>query len=146
MVSSPLPMPPAWCRSSLLAALCVLGLLGCGSGSQADVEKPRDLIASDSMKLLMKELIIASEGVKLTWQDTTAAFRDTLTAQAYHGIMAHYGVDKERFLRSYNYYTARPVALDSIYFKLLEDLSEDKATLGEPAFEQQAEEDDASAS
>ena len=111
-------------RLFLLSLLLTFALAAC---SGEDV--PPDVLSVREMVPVMKDMQIAYAGVDVTVQkpDQRQAKYDEMNRL----VLDKYGIEKDRFFSSYQYYQERPVLMDSSYMKIIEELSTEIVPLQE---------------
>ena len=87
--------------------------------------RPTYVIAKDTMVQILAEvhLLESSIGIRIFEEKKIVYTRNIVKSKIYK----KYGVSKERFFKSYNYYTQRPAVIDSIYIDVISEISKKEA-------------------
>lgn len=112
-------------KKRLMVALCFL-LIGINSCKEEPKEKiPTNLISTDTMVLIITDfhLIESSLGIRIFEDKKMMNTRNILKSKIYKD----YGVTKENFFESYNYYTQKNEIIDSIYANVLTEITKRQA-------------------
>ena len=108
--------------------LCVILLLfaSCkGKVEEPAFARPNDLMGRDTMVLLLTEmhLLESSLGIRIFEEKKIINTRNTVKDKIYKD----YGVSKERFMSSYNYYVQKSTTIDSIFTDVISEISKRQA-------------------
>ena len=92
---------------------------------QAELSKPKDLMGRDTMVILLTEmhLLESSLGIRIFEDKKIINTRNTIKDKIYKD----YGVSKERFMSSYNYYVQKSTTIDSIFTDVISEISKRQA-------------------
>ncbi|MBW7844775.1 MAG: DUF4296 domain-containing protein [Bacteroidia bacterium] len=88
---------------------------------------PADVISQETMQQILTDMHLA-EAMAARNQESA----DTVAARAlgyYEKIYTKYKITESEFMKSYDFYTQHPVLLDSIYSKMIDELSIKEAFL-----------------
>lgn len=104
-----------------LVTLCISA--GCGSSEQPPIEP-------EKMQAILVDVHLAEARNQQTGKDSTSNplpkdLKDL--AASYNVIYKHHGIDEAEFEKSMKWYRYHPDQLDSVYAKVLSDLSEMEA-------------------
>lgn len=88
---------------------------------------PSNLIARDTMVKLIAEmhLLESSFGIKIFDEKKITTSRNAIKSKIYKD----YGISKERFFESYNYYVQQSQTIDSIYTDVISEISKRQTIL-----------------
>ncbi len=103
----------------LTLSVILLFLLGCEGGER---EVPEDKIRPERMEEILLDFHVA-EAISGKGGGPVSR-RSMLREDLQIEILERYGLDKETFFDSYQYYLEHPVLLDSIYSRLIRTLEE----------------------
>ena len=106
-------------------ALCLL-LIGLISCKEKKVEKiPSNILGKDTMVQILTEmhLIESSLGIRIFEDKKIIHTRNVIKAKVYQ----QYGVSKDRFFNSYNYYSQNSAAIDTIYADVISEITKRQA-------------------
>jgi hypothetical protein len=106
-------------------ALCLL-IFFCISCKEKKEEKiPNYIIGKDTMVQILTEmhLLESSLGIRIFEEKKIVDTRNIVKSKIYE----QYGVSKERFFKSYNYYTKNSTAMDTIYTDIISEISKRQA-------------------
>ena len=83
--------------------------------------RPTFVIAKDTMVQILAEvhLLESSIGIRIFEEKKIVYTRNIVKSKIYK----KYGVSKERFFKSYNYYTKNSESIDSIYTDVISEIS-----------------------
>ncbi|MEM7658589.1 MAG: DUF4296 domain-containing protein [Bacteroidota bacterium] len=98
----------------ILGILVLLGLLSCAEEAQPQ------LISMEGMKDILIDIHLAD--AMADQNGGPLLHRKIKREDLYANIFEKYGVEKETFWQTYEYYLKHPVGLDSIYTHVLKDL------------------------
>ena len=111
-------------NARILLVITLMFLMGCGGGKE-EIITPDGIIGKDKFSSIMVDVLIL-EGYKsraLSKNDSI----DFVMQSYYHDLYRKYEVDKERYNRSYLFYSENPELMQEIFvlaeikFKLKED-------------------------
>lgn len=111
-------------RLLLCTAVLTISLIGC-SGE----EVPADVLSVREMVPVMKDMQIAYAGIDVTVQKPNQ--RQAKYDEMNRLVLEKYGIEKDRFFSSFQYYQEKPIMMDSIYMKIIEELSAEIVPLQE---------------
>lgn len=107
---------------SLLIVVFLAVFSSCGENDQ-----PSSLLSEEQMVPLLKDMQIAYAGVDNTVRNPGS--RPGRYKEMNKLILLKHGVEKEQFYNSYEYYERHPVMMDTIYQRVITELSIDLVPL-----------------
>ncbi len=113
-------------RTGLKIICCLFVILFCGCKENKVRDPiPANLIGRDTMVKILAEfhLLESSLGIRIFEEKKIADTRNFVKDKIYKD----YGVTKERFFDSYNYYSKQTVIIDSIYIDIISEIAKRKA-------------------
>mgnify|MGYP000967563473 CR=1 FL=1 len=111
--------PLIFCVIFLLFASCK------GKIEKPELARPKDLMGRDTMVILLTEmhLLESSLGIRIFEDKKIINTRNAVKDKIYKD----YGVSKERFMSSYNYYVQKSTTIDSIFTDVISEISKRQA-------------------
>ena len=107
-------------QTLILAMVFILNLC-CQDGKKNTAEKPKNLVSTKQMELILGELHMVDALVNQRGLAADSAKK--MSTDFYDFIYRKYGVEKNDFNNSYQYYLNNPIEMDSIYVNVLENLN-----------------------
>ncbi len=107
-------------QTLILAMVFILNLC-CQDGKKNTAEKPKNLVPTKQMELILGELHMVDALVNQRGLAADSAKK--MSTDFYDFIYRKYGVEKNDFNNSYQYYLNNPIEMDSIYVNVLENLN-----------------------
>jgi hypothetical protein len=107
-------------------ALCLILLLIIACKEKKENNNiPKDLVSKDTMVLLLTEmhLLESSLGIRIFEERKIMNTRNAVKAKIY----SNYGIGKDQFLKSYDYYSNQPNLIDSIYVEVITEITKRQA-------------------
>jgi hypothetical protein len=106
-------------------ALFFLILMNFSCKEKKQEKIPANIIGKDTMVHILAEihLLESSLGIRIFEEQKIVATRNIVKSKIYK----QYGVSKERFFSSYNYYTQNSAAIDTIYIDVISEISKRQA-------------------
>jgi hypothetical protein len=84
-------------------------------------KQPNDLIPTDSMVMILKDLTLIEAHIQMKYLQVTA-YKETMKKSG-QVIMDKYSISKERFETSMDYYGTRQLEIQDIYARVLDSLN-----------------------
>lgn len=91
--------------------------------SCANEEVPDNVLAQEEMTLLLKDLYIM-DGVIQESRGANMKQRHLVRDQLHEGLLQRYGLNRDEFMKSYNYYLNQPGKMDSMHTDIISLLDE----------------------
>lgn len=113
-------------RWFIIIFISIITLSSCKEKVQEN-PPPRNLITKDTMVKLLAEmhLLESSFGIKIFEDKKIISSRNAIKSKIYKD----YGVTKDRFFESYNFYVQQPLIIDSIYTDVISEISKRQTLL-----------------
>jgi hypothetical protein len=108
----------------LLLLFTLLYLTACNKNKKVKV--PEGIIIPDSMIQVLTDVHIAEASAQM---GLIQAGKDSLSKEAFDGLYKKHHITEADYHTSLNYYLAHPSLLDSVYDKVLNNLSQQKAEM-----------------
>ena len=108
----------------LLLLFTLLYLTACNKSKKVKV--PEGIIIPDSMIQVLTDVHIAEASAQM---GLIQAGKDSLSKEAFDGLYKKHHITEADYHTSLNYYLAHPSLLDSVYDKVLNNLSQQKAEM-----------------
>lgn len=106
-------------------ALCLLIFACISCHQKKEVKIPVDIIGQDTMVQILTEmhLLESSLGIKIFEEKKIVDTRNLVKSKIYE----QFGVSKERFFKSYTYYTQNSAVIDTIFTDIISEISKRQA-------------------
>jgi len=113
-------------KAYLWSFVLYLLLISCVSCQEKkEIKTPSYVIGRDTMVQMLAEihLLESSMGIRIFDEKKIAEGRNLIKTKIYK----QYGVSKERFFKSYDYYTQSSTTIDTIYMDVITEISKRQA-------------------
>jgi len=111
----------------LPAFLVLLAVCGCSSGIQKPAA-PKDVIARDSMVVVLRELVVLEAHAETRYQRVQNYYK-MMDATGKACLEKHH-ISPDRFSRSFDYYASHQEELQSIYTEVMDSINMEVNRLG----------------
>jgi len=110
-------------KNYLSILICLL--FACGTPEK---ETPNNILKENTFENILKEIHLAEATFELHKTTGMEKAKNEL-ANSYHNIYLEFAISEEKFNNSLEYYSTHPEKLEEIYSKVLEELTEERASL-----------------
>lgn len=106
-------------------ALCCMFAFNMACKEEKKVQKQADVIGRDTMVLILTDLHLleSSLGIKIFEDGKINNTRNLIKTKIYK----NYGISKEKFYKSYNFYAQQSSVIDSIFIDVISEISKRQA-------------------
>lgn len=107
-----------------------IGLLVLVQSCQGDLQlppQPTDLIESDSMVFLLRELTVMEAAVQQRYQNLNVYYK--VMSNSGKSFLKQYGISTKRFEKSYEYYVTHESELQAINSQVIDSLNKNASQL-----------------
>jgi len=115
-------------QSKIILLISCFILIFVAACNDSKIEKiPSNIIGKDTMVLMLAEmhLLESSLGIRIFEDKKLMNTRNSVKTKIYKD----FGISKEQFYKSYEYYSLKPMLIDSMYINVISEITERQAKL-----------------